>query len=185
MGGGAGGGCVAAVLDRVSLRSRGAAGVVCLERGFRAAARILRRFESLRERRGGLGFASLGPSGSLPGGTLSRRRSGITTFPNRALTPACFPGLLPLTPVVLSCCAFRASAHARQPWPSALRDGVGKSTTGLSRLNHTAHMLAIYASRPTLRTARARHASGWADPLAARAHPARLQMRFHHSLFTA
>jgi hypothetical protein len=37
------GGCLAAVLDRVSLRSRGAAGVVCLVRGFRAAARILRR----------------------------------------------------------------------------------------------------------------------------------------------
>ena len=80
------GGCVAAVLDRVSLRSRGAAGVVCLVGGFRAVAGVFRRFCAPRERRGGLACASSGPSGSLPGGILSRCRSGITTFPKRALT---------------------------------------------------------------------------------------------------
>jgi hypothetical protein len=53
---------------------------------------------------------------------------GLPVQRGRKGSPRFLGSLYARVPVVLSCCAFRASAHARQPWPSALRDGVGRFT---------------------------------------------------------
>lgn len=45
-------------------------------------------------------------------------------------------------------------------------NGVGLHVLSLSGLNHAAHALAVYASRPSSRTSRARLASGWRSAFA-------------------
>ena len=94
MGGCGYGGFVAAVLDRVSLRSRGAAGDVCLVRDFRAAAAFFAGFLRLGSFGVGLAMRVRDLRGARRG-PCGRHFEAATKwsyhFQKHALTPACFP----------------------------------------------------------------------------------------------